>query len=126
MRKHLLLILLALMPMIVSAEEVEIDGLWYNLISKGQVAEVIQYKNNIYYSGDIEIPAKITLESVEYSVVAIGEGAFNGCDNLTSIIIPNTVTSINYEAFYGCGRITSIIIPNSVTYIGSFAFRGCI
>jgi len=126
MKKKLLLVLLALMPMIVSAEEVEIDGLWYNLISKGQVAEVIQYKNNIYYSGDIEIPAKITLESVEYSVVAIGEGAFNGCDNLTSIIIPNTVTSINYKAFYGCGRITSIIIPNSVTYIGSFAFGNCI
>ena len=42
MRKQLLFVLLMFLPMMANAEEVEIDGLWYNLIPKGQVAEVIQ------------------------------------------------------------------------------------
>jgi hypothetical protein len=32
------------------------------------------------------------------------------------------VTSIGLEAFYGCENLTSIIVPNSVTSIGDCAF----
>ena len=46
-----------------------------------------------------------------------------GCQNT---IIPNNVTSIGDEAFYGCSNLTSIEIPNSVTSIGDNAFEGCI
>ena len=42
-----------------------------------------------------------------------------GCMNT---IIPNSVTSIGDCAFYGCSNLTSITIPNSVTSIGNGAF----
>jgi hypothetical protein len=57
-------------------------------------------------------------------VTSIGSGAFFGCTNLTSIIIPNGLTSIANAAFASSG-LTSITIPNSVTNIGTYAFIGC-
>ena len=44
---------------------------------------------------------------------------------LTSIIIPKSVTSIGKSAFYNCGGITSIEIPENVSYIGDNAFANC-
>ena len=39
-------------------------------------------------------------------VTKIGERAFYNCENLTSIIIPNSVTSID-SPFWGCDRLKS-------------------
>ena len=44
---------------------------------------------------------------------------------ITNLIIPNSVISIGSHAFSGCSGLTSITIPNSVTSIGSSAFSGC-
>ena len=55
----------------------------------------------------------------------IGGGAFLGCSNLKSITIPNSVTKIGSFAFGGCVSLLSVTIPNSVTYIGDRAFTGC-
>jgi uncharacterized repeat protein (TIGR02543 family) len=59
------------------------------------------------------------------SVTSIGNGAFRGCDSLTSVTIPNSVTSIGERAFMYCSSLTSVTIPDSVTSIGSSAFYGC-
>lgn len=56
---------------------------------------------------------------------SIGDGAFSGCNNLTSMIIPNGVTSIGDNAFWNCYSSTSVTIPNSVTSIGEGAFSVC-
>ena len=64
-------------------------------------------------TGEITIPNSVT---------SIGEAAFLGCRDLTSITIPNSVTSIGWYAFEGCTGLTSITIPNSVTSIGESAF----
>ena len=56
---------------------------------------------------------------------SLGDEAFRGCRNLTSITIPDSVTSIGKYAFYDCSSLTSITIPDSVTSIGNSAFSGC-
>ena len=60
--KLLLLILAMLLPMMASADAVEIDGIWYNLIPKGNAAEVSSKSSG--YTGDITIPASITYDNV--------------------------------------------------------------
>jgi len=68
---------------------------------------------------------KITSITIPESVTSIGNRAFEGCINLTSITIPESVISIGDFAFSSCKNLTSIIIPNNVTNIGYGAFGGC-
>ena len=77
---------------------------------------------NIYGRAEnVDIPDKIDGKSV----TGIGDWAFNGCTNLTSITIPDSVTEIGLSAFYDCTSLTSITIPNSVTSIDDRVFEGC-
>ena len=66
--------------------------------------------------GEVVIPSSVT---------SIGEEAFSGCTEFTSITIPDSVTNIGNWAFNGCTGLTSITIPNSVMSIGDSAFKGC-
>ena len=50
--------------------------------------------------------------------------AFDGCSNLTSVTLSNTIVSIGLSAFYGCA-MQSITIPASVERIYEFAFSHC-
>ena len=63
--------------------------------------------------------------TIPKGVRKIGERAFYGCSDITSISIPDSVTSIGYRAFVSCSNLTSITIPNSVTSIGDWAFDYC-
>ena len=123
MKKYMLSIFLLALPILASAYDCQVDGIYYNLISKGNVAEVTRGETR--YSGSVVIPDRFTYEGVEYSVTAIGERAFQKCVDLTAVTIPNFVTSIGFDAFWGCTSLTTVTIPNSVTEIGGEAFYGC-
>ena len=55
----------------------------------------------------------------------LGEDAFYGCDGLTSVSLPDTVTTIGWWAFYNCAGLTSMDLPDSLVYLGWYAFSGC-
>lgn len=135
MKHFLSLFILMLVPLAVNADAVEIDGICYNLIEKGKVAEVTRNFNR-NYSGNVIIPEKVSYGGIDYDVTSIAGnvshngntylgGAFRGCTGLTSVTIPNSVTSIGYGAFYQCSGLTSVNIPEDVTSIGEDAFSGC-
>ena len=63
--------------------------------------------------------------TIPNSVTSIGDYAFAGCWDLTSVTIPNSVSKINQAAFAECSNLSTINIPNSVTSIGGSAFAGC-
>ena len=75
--------------------------------------------------GRVNIVARVVYKGNSYDVLTIGDMAFLGCVDMTSVTIPNSVTEIAYEAFYDCIGLTSVTIPSSVTYIGTCAFYGC-
>ena len=56
------------------------------------------------------------------AVTSIGDHAFAGCGELTSVVIPDGITTIGSLAFSQCHKLTSVTIPNSITSIGNYAF----
>lgn len=59
------------------------------------------------------------------SVTAIGESAFYECSSLNSMVIPEGVTSIQSSTFDYCTNLKSVSIPSSVISIGEYAFEDC-
>lgn len=146
MNRIVTLIISCILGICANAETVQIDGIYYNLIGKGSIAEVTSNPNK--YSGDIVIPAYVDCGGSRYSVTSIcesafsmcqglktvsipgsvtfiGESAFQDCSSLSSIDIPNGVLSVKSGVFLRCSGLTSVTIPSSVTSIGSYAFYGC-
>ena len=58
-------------------------------------------------------------------VNSIGESAFNGCNKLESVTIPDSVTSIGKQAFLGCTSLTSIRLPKNLISIADKTFEWC-
>ena len=129
--KSLVLIVIGLLCSVsVSAEDFEVDGIYYNIISESDKTVEVTYRGNHRYSysneysGAVTIPESVTYSGSTYSVTSIGSGAFCEC-GLTSVEIPNSVTSIGDGAFYKCWNLTSVEIPNSVTSIRGNVFSSC-
>lgn len=121
MKKFTSLFLLALLPLMASAFDANVDGIFYNLNADTKQAEV----TSGYYTGSsVTIPETFTYDGVTYSVTSIGYQAFWKCYGLRSVTIPNSVTSIGSSAFE-VTNLTSVTIPNSVTSIGNNAFQSC-
>ncbi len=120
-----------LCSMSVSAEDFEVDGIYYNITSQADKTVAVTYRGNFEYSysneysGDIKIPESVTYNGNTYSVTRIGSAAFENCSSLTSVEIGNSVTSIGFWAFSGCSSLTSVEIGNSVTSIDNYAFYYC-
>ena len=116
--------------MSVSAEDFEVDGIYYNITSQADKTVVVTYRGDYSYSysneysGDVKIPESVTYNGHTYSVTSIGYGAFESCSRLTSVEMGNSVTSIGAFAFCACSSLASVEIPNSVTSIGTDAFFG--
>lgn len=127
---HTLLILVFLAGFINSHASTLVDGIYYELNSDAKTATVT-YKsydftvNRTYVSGNVTIPAYITVDKINYTVTSIGGSAFNDCESMTSISIPNTITAIESDAFNVCTGLSILNIPNSVKTIGTEAFQIC-
>ena len=68
---------------------------------------------------------EVTSIVIPDTITTIGREAFCNSAHITSISIPSSVTYIDAAAFYGCTSLKSIIIPDSVTYLGVGAFTNC-
>ena len=58
-------------------------------------------------------------------MISIGDCAFDRCESLINITIPDSIKSIGNFAFFNCKKLTSVTIPDSVTSIGEDIFKGC-
>ena len=129
-----------------SPYDVKIDGICYKLVHKSGIARVVS--GDVYYAGNVVIPQTIENEGIVYRVEEMADSAFCGCKNLTSVLIPNTITKIgkwmfdecsqlksialpegleklSTRMFYQCSALDLVILPESVKTIEQEAFRGC-
>ena len=108
MKKQLLFLFAALLPLVASAHTFEVNGIYYNITSSTDLTVAVTYRGTSTYqysneySGAVTIPSTVSYNGYTYSVTSIGDGAFASCGSLTAITIPEGVTSIGSSAFYDC------------------------
>lgn len=73
----------------------------------------------------LNIEGSISDKGKNYAVTKIATWAFNECNTLTEVTLPNTVDEIGYQAFFKCSNLTNVTIPEGVKKIGQAAFYGC-
>lgn len=67
----------------------------------------------------------ITSYIIPESVTKIEYEAFRDCRSLTEVTIPNGITNIGYNAFKDCSSLKEVIMPNSVRNLGQSIFERC-
>lgn len=63
--------------------------------------------------------------TVESGTLIIGDSAFGGSRNITSVVLPDGLKKIDSHAFNECSALTTVNIPSTVTKISSVAFGKC-
>ena len=104
------------------AQRVFIDSVYYTLDTTAMTAQIaVQSKTTAI--GDIVINDTVTYEGANYAITSMANAAFSGCNQLTSIVLPQTLRNLGREAFLQCTNLTSCIIPDStITEIPFEAF----
>ena len=108
------------------ATDFEVDGILYRR-NKGDNSVVLTNGTiaKRQFDGTFAIPSEVEYYGKTFAVTEIGDSAFYGRKDLTSVVIPNTVKSIGKEAFGGCSGLKSVKISQFLTTIGNNAFNDC-
>lgn len=102
--------------------------LYYNIIDAVNHKVEVTYPGN-YWSGytkpagSVTIPSVVSYSGISYTVVRVSDYAFYFCNEITDVLIPNTIEKIEVHAFASCS-LTHVTIPNSIKVIGESAFAG--
>ena len=128
-RSKLLALTLALMASVSSFAYDFQDGyLFYNILADGTVA-VTNERLGLPYNNlpaSLVIPSEVTGNyGAKYQVSEIADYAFQGCDKLESLVIPNTVKKIGIYAFTGCSKLLNISFPESLEDVMAGALYEC-
>lgn len=102
------------------------NGAFYNT---GYYNNPDNWENGVLYLDNCLIKAESSVNgsyTVKKGIKIIADNAFDSCTNLTSVIIPDSVTTIGHHAFQNCTQLVSTTLGGSVTHIGTQAFKGCV
>lgn len=107
---------------IIYCDEVKKDNSKHNTAAMGDKAFYIVDRKLLHCNhnvkGEVVIP--------HGKVHSIEKSAFENCEKITKIVIPNGVSSIAQNAFKGCTSLKTVVFSNDVKEIGAGAFDSCI
>lgn len=86
-----------------------VDGVLFNK----EMTELIQYP----------IGKKQKEYVIPDSVTKLGYGAFCYCDELTKLTVGKGITVIDYCLVFGCDNIETVVLPNTLTTLDEGAFK---
>jgi hypothetical protein len=104
--------------------KLNVDDLGGSLLVSGSVGDTLYTNKEKYVFLDLSGSTMTSIWSCAFNDESTISGN-GGCDTLTGIIIPNSVTRIETGAFAICRSLASVTIGNSVTRIEEGAFLNC-
>lgn len=105
-----------------------LTGFDWSVVKSGRKAVAITASEDFLPSiGSNAFEGCESLETINIpnNVSEIGAGAFQGCKSLKEIELPESVNTVEDLTFFGCESLEDIEIPNTVTEIGAGAFQSC-
>ena len=132
MKRSVFSLLALLLPCLALAHDFIVDGICYNVVSEEDKCCEVTFKadeprpNGYYkfYKDVVFVPETVSYGGKEYTVIAIGERAFELNEDLLSVVMPKTIVSIGHDAFASCPKLKSLTIPENVRDLQNFSFRG--
>lgn len=132
MKKRILSILMSLcmlvmlLPVTAGAvdETFDVGGITYKVTSDTDNTVEVTEKSGETYSGAITIPASVSSNETEYTVVGIGLKAFEE-SSVTEVTLSEGIQYIKTAAFLGCTELESLKLPSTLSKIDTGAFGGC-
>lgn len=108
----------------VTAQDIEANGIFYNIISDTQVEVTAAWQDGVNrYEGCIILPEKVYCDGVNYDVAAIAPRAF-WQSHVTEIQIPNSVTRIGNAAFADAEDLSNITLPLGLKFVSNYMLAG--
>ena len=109
------------------AYDFKVGDLCYTILNYEEVAVVGEdyapaYE---YLPSHLEIPSTVVYDGNTYTVTEIGNYAFQACEMLESVSIPNTVKKIGIYVFTGCTKLLDISFPESLEDVMGGALYEC-
>lgn len=95
-------------------------GIEYEVKEDSNYCEIVGAYKGI--AGDVYIGAYHD----DKKVLGIRAGAFEGCENITSIYLLDGIINIEDRAFAGCVNLQSIEMPSTLITLGESAFENCV
>lgn len=123
--------LLALLPVRLSATDFVYDGITYTILSEN--AKTVETQAGYIttkripgntVSGELVLPETVYNGNVAYKIVKIGDYGFCDQADLTKVVLPDDVIEIGELAFVNCANLTSIELPG-VVKLDRFALGQC-
>ncbi|MBR6121869.1 MAG: leucine-rich repeat domain-containing protein [Prevotella sp.] len=125
MKKLLLLFALVLSSIGVNAQQFEVDGIQYKVLTTSPDYTVEVTKYNTDYEGDLILNGTVSYAGHTYKVVRINDNSFSSCRKKLVVNDLPYCTSIGDDAFISCSSLTSIGDLSACISIGHRAFMYC-
>ncbi|MDE6562583.1 MAG: leucine-rich repeat protein, partial [Muribaculaceae bacterium] len=116
---------------LVEGEEFEYEGIWYTVIDSE--AKTVKTRDGQdgdnpgnHFEGALTIPATVSYDNSDYTVVEIGHHGFCSLSGLTSVAMPATVVKLGEAAFNNCENLASVELPDSLSEVEGFVFDTCV
>lgn len=109
------------------AEEFMVDGFSYRVYDYHGTGGVMVTgaDSNVVEDSTLTFPDCVTFHGRNYNVIAVGEDAFSGQENIRKIEFKHWVHEIGNNAFFGCPSLRSVFFAGNVRSIGNGAFADC-
>ena len=107
-----------------SAQDIEANGIYYNIISDTQVEVAPAFYDGVnHYEGCIILPERVYCDGVNYEVAAIAPRTF-WRSAVTEVQIPNSVTMIGDAAFADAEDLANITLPLGLKAVSRYMLAG--
>ena len=93
----------------------EIDGIYYIIDQANMQAYVTS--GNKPYEGDMVIPSSVLFNGIEMEVTKISVGAFEGCNRLKRVVVPNSIRYIGGNVFDECSSLNQISLEDGISLL---------